>query len=149
MNKYIITLIFVLFTCISCTEDPSIDPTIMPPATTEGAGTFGCLIDGWVYTAGRYGKPDARYFTGDEEEKEYIAITARTDQEEYITFRIISPSETDAPIYTNAQYISKDKETTLPDGVVHLTRFDKDKKIVSGTFEGGNIKEGRFDIVFE
>lgn len=148
MNKYVITLISLLFTCVSCTEDPSVDPTIMPPATTEGAGTFGCLIDGWVYTAGRYGKPVARYFTRHEEEKEYIAITARTDEEEYITFRIISPSETDAPIYTDAQYIRRDKDTAFPDGVVHLTRFDKEKKIVSGTFEGGNIREGRFDIFF-
>lgn len=148
MNKYIITLVFALFMCSSCTEDPSVDPSIMPPATTEGANTFGCLMDGWIYAGGRYGKPAARYFPGDGEEEEYIHIEVCTDEEEYIFLRIVRPSETDTPVYTDAKYIYKHEEKALPDGVVHLTRFDKDKKIVSGTFEGGNIREGRFDIYF-
>lgn len=148
MNKYILTLLITLFTFCSCTEDPSIDPSIMPPATTEGADAFGCLIDGWVYTGGRYGKPTAGYLQGNEDEEESIRITAYTDSDEYISFRIVNPSLSDSPVYTDAKFVSKHEEKPLPDGVVNLTRFDKDKNIVSGTFKGGNVSEGRFDIYF-
>ncbi len=51
MIKYLITIVLTIALCCSCDrEDFSADPTIMPPATQTGANTFGCLIDGWVYT---------------------------------------------------------------------------------------------------
>ena len=47
MKKYILILLSVLC-CIGCDrEDETVDITVMPPATTIGAETFGCLIDGW------------------------------------------------------------------------------------------------------
>lgn len=53
MKKYILIL-FSIISFWSCTEDESIDITVLPSATTTGANTFGCLMDGWIYVGGRY-----------------------------------------------------------------------------------------------
>ena len=53
MKKYILIL-FSIVSLWSCTEDNTVDITVMPPATTTGANTFGCLVDGWIYVGGRY-----------------------------------------------------------------------------------------------
>ena len=51
--RHLLFICLLLF-CVACEENESVDPTIMPEATTTGANTFGCLVDGWVYTrAGR------------------------------------------------------------------------------------------------
>ena len=51
MIKYLSTIVLTVALCCACDgEDFSADPTLMPPATQTGANTFGCLIDGWVYT---------------------------------------------------------------------------------------------------
>ena len=48
--RHLLFICLLLF-CVACEENESVDPTIMPEATTTGANTFGCLVDGWVYTA--------------------------------------------------------------------------------------------------
>lgn len=53
MKKYILIL-FSIISFWSCTEDESIDITVLPSVTTTGANTFGCLMDGWIYVGGRY-----------------------------------------------------------------------------------------------
>lgn len=52
--RHLLFICLLLF-CVACEENESVDPTIMPEATTTGANTFGCLVDGWVYTSGRWG----------------------------------------------------------------------------------------------
>ena len=52
--RHLLFICLLLF-CVACEENESVDPTIMPEATTTGANTFGCLVDGWVYTSGRCG----------------------------------------------------------------------------------------------
>ena len=47
--RHLLFICLLLF-CVACEENESVDPTIMPEATTTGANTFGCLVDGWVYT---------------------------------------------------------------------------------------------------
>lgn len=32
--------------------------------------------------------------------------------------------------------------------VVNITRFDINDKVMSGIFEGGQVREGRFDLIF-
>ena len=59
-------LICLLLFCVACEENESVDPTVMPEATTTGANTFGCLVDGWVYTSGRWGLPVAEYLEWEE-----------------------------------------------------------------------------------
>ena len=48
--RHLLFICLLLF-CVACEENESVDPTIMPEATTTGANTFGCLVDGWVYTS--------------------------------------------------------------------------------------------------
>ena len=67
--KKLLFLFTILLFC-ACDEDKSVDPTIMPAATTTGENTLGCLIDGWIYASGRYGKPEVSTFT--ENENHYV-----------------------------------------------------------------------------
>ena len=57
--RHLLFICLLLF-CVACEENESVDPTVMPEATTTGANTFGCLVDGWVYTSGRWGLPVLR-----------------------------------------------------------------------------------------
>lgn len=63
--RHLLFICLLLF-CVACEENESVDPTIMPEATTTGANTFGCLVDGWVYTSGRWGMPSAEYLEWEE-----------------------------------------------------------------------------------
>lgn len=165
MTKQLITLLVAVSVCCSCyREDFSVDPTLMPPATQTGANTFGCLIDGWVYTGQRYdsGCKATYYPANDEDGKATVHIHARVDAYAYISFDIIDPKETtitiygtsggrnsDQVIYTNAVFNDENMQEIKPgDGIVHITRFDVNAKIISGTFEGGRMREGRFDLRF-
>lgn len=166
MTKYIITTLLTLVLCCSCEleEDFSVDPTIMPPATQTGANTFGCLIDGWVYTGQRYDSDHkASYYPAyNEDEKDTVNIYVRVDTNASISFNIIDPKEknitiysvsggtdNDQTLYTDAVFTNEDKqEEKLEDGIVKITRFDLKDRVISGTFEGGRMKEGRFDLTF-
>lgn len=101
MIKYLITIVLTIALCCSCDrEDFSADPTIMPPATQTGANTFGCLIDGWVYTGQRYDSDDkASYYPArNEDEKAIVSIDIRVDNNASISFNIIDPKEKDITI---------------------------------------------------
>ena len=39
--RHLLFICLLLF-CVACEENESVDPTIMPEATTTGANTFGC-----------------------------------------------------------------------------------------------------------
>ena len=94
MIKYLITIVLTIALCCSCDrEDFSADPTIMPPATQTGANTFGCLIDGWVYTGQRYDSDDkASYYPArNEDEKAIVSIDVRVDNNASISFNMIDP----------------------------------------------------------
>ena len=165
MTKQLITLLAAVLVCCSCyREDFSVDPTLMPPVTQAGANTFGCLIDGWVYTGHRYnpGNKATYYPAFGEEGKAIVRIRVQVDAFAYISFDIIDPKETsiniystsggrnhDQVIYTNAVFNDANtQEMKLEDGIVRITRFDINENIISGTFEGGRMQEGRFDLRF-
>lgn len=132
MKKIIFCL--ALFINISCTENTSIDPTLLPPVTSEGQNTFGCLIDGWVYTSGRFGLPQASAQA--DKSGYYVIITAPVDRFRTISFTLVNP------VYeSECQYIGKG---SIGDGQAFITR--NDGKVISGTFHGSNVTEGRFDI---
>ena len=96
MIKYLSTIVLTVALCCACDgEDFSADPTLMPPATQTGANTFGCLIDGWVYTGQRYG-PDhkASYYPAyNEDEKATVHVYVWVDDNTSISFNIIDPKE--------------------------------------------------------
>jgi hypothetical protein len=43
-----LSIIFLITSSVSCREDE-----VLPPMTSQNAGTFGCIIDGKVYSANR------------------------------------------------------------------------------------------------
>ena len=96
MIKYLSTIVLTVALCCACDgEDFSADPTLMPPATQTGANTFGCLIDGWVYTGQRYG-PDhkASYYPAyNEDEKAtvhvYVWVDDNTRKKKISPFTVI------------------------------------------------------------
>lgn len=130
--------LFLLVLCCACEEDKSVDPTLMPEATTTGQNTLGCLVDGWVYASGRFGKPDVR--TYDEEGNHYVTIGAEVGVFSHLRFTLVNPRQGAVCNYINATF----DEEALEDGEAYITRMNG--TVISGTFSGGNIKEGRFDI---
>ena len=123
MIKYLITIVLTIALCCSCDrEDFSADPTIMPPATQTGANTFGCLIDGWVYTGQRYDSDDkASYYPArNEDEKAIVSIDIRVDNNASISFNIIDPKEKDITIYSISEGASDD-QTIYTDVIFKLS----------------------------
>lgn len=106
MIKYLITIILTVALCCACDgEDFSADPTLMPPATQTGANTFGCLIDGWIYTGQRYG-PDhkASYYPAyNEDEKATVHVYVWVDDNTSISFNIIDPKEKNITVYSDIE----------------------------------------------
>lgn len=146
-----ILLLFLLASCLlSCTdkEDETVDITVMPEATSEGADTFGCLVDGWVYVGGRY----SPYIWGEgntpsinfqySEKQDNMKVSVRVKYGVSMGFTIPSPKSGQESDYVDAFF----DEEEMEDGKVFITRFDTKKKIISGTFEGGSITKGRFDV---
>jgi hypothetical protein len=115
----------------------------MPEETTSGNNTFGCLVDGWVYTSGRYLNQPLTFWYYREQNLFEVKVEVRL--ESYITFIINQPTENQTCTFEDALFDSE----SLGSGEVKITRFDREQKILSGTFSGGRITHGRFDVVYE
>ncbi len=135
-----ILFICLLFFCIACEENKSVDPTIMPEATTAGANTFGCLVDGWVYVSGRWSLPAAEYVQ--REDNTSMTISAEVGFDSYLRFTIANPQQGKTLPYTNASFDNQ----SIGDGSVHIIRMSDG--IISGTFEGDRVAKGRFDLKY-
>lgn len=132
--------LFFLILCCACEVDKSVDPTLMPEETAMGENTLGCLIDGWVYTCGRYGIPEVS--VSNDEENRYVTVEAEVGIFNYLRFTLVNPRQGSTCTYINASFDHED----LPDGEARITRMDG--TVISGTFGGGNIEDGRFDIKY-
>ena len=147
MKKYILIL-FSIISFWSCTEDESIDITVLPSATTTGANTFGCLMDGWIYVGGRYLNWGHSYvWTYDsfhyypEEDKLSVNVSVKPDIN--IHFIILSPQEGKEATLTDIRF----KGEELEDGTAFISHFDPELNIISATFGNGKrLTNGRFDI---
>ena len=147
MKKYILIL-FSIISFWSCTEDESIDITVLPPATTTGANTFGCLMDGWIYVGGRYLNwghsyvwtyDSFHYYT--EEDKLSVSVSVKPGIN--LSFTILSPQEGKESTITDIEFGREE----LEDGTAFISRFDTEMKIISVTFGNGKrLTNGRFDI---
>lgn len=140
MKKLLFLFTLLLF-CACDEEDKSVDPTIMPAATTTGENTLGCLIDGWIYASGRYGKPQVTAFK--EKEDHYIRIESQVGIFINMSFVLVNPAPGATCSYQNATFDGG----LLEDGEAHITRMDG--RVISGTFSGGGVTEGRFDVKYQ
>ncbi len=153
MKKYILFIAYFCLCCTACTEDMSVDPTVMPEATTTGQETFGCLVDGWIYAGGRYYWTDISIkgiYSGSisftyVESLDEIHASVVVGPIQSIGFKIQHPEEGEETTYTDAWFGQEE----LEDGKVTITRFDKKNKIISGRFEGGRMTQGRFDARYK
>ena len=140
MNKY--KLIFLLSIFFFSCEDETVDITVMPEATTVGAQTFGCLVDGWLYVGGRYWtmqSPSIDFTYSPEENIFYANVVVAPDISFH--FRIPQPKEGECQL----ENITWNREP-MDNCIVNITRFDKEAQIISGEFNGGRITLGRFDV---
>lgn len=157
MLKKLFTLLLTILCCSGCgeEEDETVDITVMPAATAIGANTFGCLIDGWVYVGGRYSytggngwfvyekTPSIAFVYNKTSGKIEAGVQVKRDV--FIRFTIASPQEGEKVDFTNTQFNGE----KLKDGKVTISRFDQEKQIISGTFEGGRMEQGRFDVRYQ
>lgn len=134
-----ILFICLLFLCIACEENKSVDPTIMPEKTTVGANTFGCLVDGWLYAGGRWGNPTAEYV---KMVSNNMTVSAQVGFDSFIRFTIPEPQEGETYSSVNIQFDGQ----TFEDGEVRILRMSDG--VFSGTFEGKRVTEGRFDLKY-
>ena len=171
MKKAILLLIVLMtLTALQCKKNTQEDQ--LPPITTSGTNTFGCLVNGNVWLPVNkgiinYGPP------------EYKLEVSQYWQNHSVTSVIISATQYESNA-TNGFYIALDKLDTgtyhligglnysdvnyiyYPwdsSGVVHIMRFDTIQKIISGTFsftgysdanittaKSVSITDGRFDV---
>ncbi len=154
---YLLIPLFMLSGCYGCREydytDEGIDPTVMPPVTAEGKNTFGCLVDGWLYVGGRCGEEFDRYgysvtswvkridFIYSQGDSMYVEVLVNKGS---ITFCIPQPRGNKKCELLNFSCV----EDSCGNGAVMISRFDKSKKIISGTFTSANgrVTNGRFDV---
>lgn len=140
MKKHLLLLLLLPLLCGACKEDYTVDPTLMPEATQDGRNILGCLIDGWVYSSERFGLPSVNTYE-DEEGNRCMTVHAKVDRFGALEFTLVNPTEKSTCHYTKA-YFNNEK---LDDGEAYITRMDE--KVVSGTFAGPRIREGRFDLM--
>jgi hypothetical protein len=172
---YILLLLFPLWGLggLSCDSDDNncVGIDCLPPATTTGEGTFGCLVNGepFVDNSGAF---NCFYQVVDGEY--YFGITATVDRSDYVQIDIGSLKK---EILTNTILELKEREvgnfyawlsfdcicpqgktnSVLPGSLI-ITKLDSLNNIVSGTFEFTvkdpntgtvyEITEGRFDSLF-
>ena len=106
--RHLLFICLLLF-CVACEENESVDPTIMPEATTTGANTFGCLVDGWVYTSGRWGMPSAEYL--EREEGSSVTVSAQVGLGSYI--KIWKMARSTSPVCRTACSAALSREDAL------------------------------------
>ena len=153
MKKLSLIYLLVIFFG-SCTINKHLDPTLLPAITNTGANTFGCLVDNWVVVGGRYydigfygdgGSINFYYY----ELSNYIDVRVKIDEEpnRYFEFRINNVIK-DAPLpqkctFENARISGISLDVS---GDVTVTYLNDSAQIISGTFFGTRITEGRFDV---
>lgn len=185
--KKLLLLFATIAIFVSCNkdDDPTPAPQIseidkLPPATQTGANKVGCLVNGKAFLpigsltgssnpyCGYYHDKLSLVFsivknqgniTGNGTES--IALySSNVILEENIKYNIQSSSSNHSAIYDITNFPNFDTYETNNENVgeLHITKLDKEKNILSGTFwfdainEQGKkveIREGRFDMKFE
>ncbi|MGQ7856650.1 DUF6252 family protein [Pedobacter sp. WC2501] len=171
LTLFIVCLISIMI-CAQCKKGRNLDPDGLPKATQIGAMVFACKINGqnWVSKMSRDN-------TGGGLQGDTLAVHG-TNYPEGAPFEILSivikglnsrsTFALNEPQNQYAEFISEKicsnsttgndlKRLKSSEGELVLTRIDRDKKIVSGTFwfniptdKCGNLKitDGRFDIQY-
>jgi hypothetical protein len=133
--KKILLILLAAAAMLGCDDiDETVDISVMPPATTHGANTFGCLYHDWLEVGGRYPGFDVIYY------KPSNLLVVSVNTVSTVRFKILSPAAGQEVAITDIRVGNAE----LPDGTMHITRFDTD--VISGTFaNGAELTNGRLD----
>jgi hypothetical protein len=181
MKKYYFILALILLSLTACKKDKHINgpgtppQQQLPPITTEGKNTFGCLVNGEVWL------PEVKPFqmfvypltSGYEFELFHVAANklVKNSQDEFIFADVIvlnaNLNSTGSIILNNlnnsyARYSNiltgcSYEVDSIQTGTLNILKYDTINFIISGTFEftvgtGGcdtiKITEGRFDLKY-
>ena len=177
-NKYTLLLLFAAFCCmgVQCKEEEpdKIDELAkLPPATTKGRNTFGCLINGKAFpqSSEGYHQKQVYYYDGELfvsystmfnsfDANEVITIrTNKIDSEGQFTIEPIAGEDqfsvnTGGELYS-CRYFPDSKDRKA---LITISRLDSINHIISGKFSfkakamQGNkevsIEHGRFDFQY-
>ncbi|RTQ48499.1 hypothetical protein EJV47_16135 [Hymenobacter gummosus] len=175
MNRLLLYAALLLLTqCSKCKDDPEPRPPVaetLPAETQTGANTFGCRLNGQVWTASpAYFSPTLTAdYTGSfgQERLMIMAINDRppVQQGTYFRLRGVSgpgryPIASGQPCYVefaddNRTCPLYDTLTSVQAGVVDITRLDRVQRVVSGRFSftlrragcpDVQATDGRFDM---
>lgn len=171
-NKYSLLLLFAVFSSlgIQCKKERT-ELDMLPPVTTYGAGTFGCLINGRAWPV--YEKGNQNYFLFYHAGRLDLMYTVyAVDGSDYERIVISSDKVNKPGIYwiknddNNFFTISYRHELYLSNSAINLDRYlylnisrlDSVNRIVSGTFSFSlynywgtkriRVEEGRFDLQY-
>lgn len=165
----------LLFSSCSNDDDNCVGIDCLPPATTTGEGTFGCLVNGepFVDNSGVfnafYQLVDGEYFfniTANFNNKKPLVISLATNSleiESNSSYQLVSREQSsfyaevtfdnDPPLFLNDNTTNNSNP-----GLIDIILLDKQENIVSGRFnfqiqdtinnKTYNITEGRFDAQF-
>ncbi|SDR65989.1 hypothetical protein SAMN04488552_0224 [Christiangramia echinicola] len=177
MKSYLKFFFFVILTLASCNKDdekPLTPLEQLPPATQNGKMTFGCLIDGEVFLPGITGRNRLNAFyqfvrgaytlgissTSGENNSASIGIFA-IDVDDFGpgTYNLVNEESGNFyALYLLQGGLQLETKTTEKNpGTLTITKFDKVKGIISGTFEFTvldnddneiRITDGRFDLKY-
>ena len=168
--KNLFLLIMLSISITACRKDDDQNTTELPKATQSGANTGGAIVDGKIWVAlieppiigngssGTYyqsvnGKYQLQINLRGVEDRNgnFIVIKITSNQDINVGDYVINDIEENKGIYSIALkgYITNPNNT----GVLSITKFDKENKIVSGTFSfkaqyqdsSVTITDGRFD----
>lgn len=168
----LLVLVSLPLLAVRCREEeppPKTPLEQLPPATTTGADTFGCLVNGepWVFPRPKYRHPpslqaDWSYAQAVivsmrfEDARGYFGISMAVE-DSLATGRILRFSSDSIGLPNTARIDFPNRiyrPRHLVDGSIKFTRLDRQAQIVSGTFaftmaQAGDtvrVTDGRFDI---
>ena len=161
--KYFL-LVIPLALLLGCKKTSPAPEDQLPPATQTGANTFGCLLNGQVWTPQGYngtsnygvsydsglngGIFDLRTYRypepGNANNQQYIILYSNKLNKEGVYYFNNLP-QTEASIedrMSNCSWSSRDNATTYRRGTLTIARLDPQAGIVSGTFAFTLFKPG-------
>lgn len=170
-NLFILLSFLSLLGCSNDDDSGCVGIDCLPPATTTGEGTFGCLVNGkpYVDNSGNfncyYQFVDGEYYFNISPKKDIASISQiriATNMKSVESGEIIQlNSNTPGQIYAEVGFIdiSGDYVTTNEiDGSIIFTKFNTNSNVASATFEfviqiptsqqTYEFTDGRFDSFF-
>ncbi len=170
-QAFFLLLIATMTIMTACKKENTLQDELskLPPATQTGANTFGCLVNGKAWVAqnqdcfllcdpsfrmdydisfgGNFGI-DAYWIDSKKNIKQRIDLMV--DSLNYVSSKMLNINSAHSGVYFKDYKLNNDCEeydhfndsSVVYYGLIHTTKFDLQKGIISGTFEFTLVKPG-------